>query len=73
MITEHTAAVAECRASLRAFSNWDRHEQVRIATLRYLNGGVDAPKGWTKPGHPLFEALGEWWRDERKRLLSILG
>lgn len=56
--------------SFRDMRDWDRHEAVRFAVLRYLNGGVDAPKGWVGSG-PLYDATAEWWLDERKRLNAI--
>jgi hypothetical protein len=56
---------------LKALQDWERHEQVRIAVLKYLNNGIDAPKGWTRVGHPLFDAVAAWWLDERQRLDRI--
>lgn len=59
-------------SEMAALMDWIRHEEVRIAVCKYLNGGVDAPQGWTRPEHPLFQAVAEWWKDERARLNAIL-
>lgn len=64
--------LSEASTTFRALRDWERHEAVRIAVLRYLNGGVEAPKGWTST-HPLALAVGEWWLAERARLLQVLG
>lgn len=50
--------------------DWERHEEVRIAVCKYLNGGVTAPDGWII-NHPLFHAVAEWWMMERERLNKL--
>jgi len=67
------AAMAEAMAQFRALRDWERHEAVRIAVLKYLNGGIEAPKGHRpQPTHPLYLAVQEWWLSERQRLLAVL-
>lgn len=63
--------------TMRDLRDWERHEAVRIATLTYLNDGVQEPKGSSYPCfvvyHPLMVAVREWWQGERERLNARFG
>lgn len=60
--------------------DWERHEAVRGAVLAYFSGvPVRSDGRWESVdvgpfhNHPLYLAVMDWWEDERKRLMSILG
>lgn len=65
---------------LQALHDWERHEAVRGAIIAYFSGIPVGSDGRWKPvdpapwaNHPLWVAIGVWWKDERDRLNAILG